>query len=452
MAMSLFETLSGVLRPSVVGSAGALLDEPDIGVRNGLEASFAAILGGLSRTAADSKVMGEVADIVSNRDQLSPTALDALSLLKAGPQSTPMMLGHRLLAAMFGDRQGGIIRAIARASGISTASASTLFTIAAPLVLAQLGRRTSTQGASASSLAALIASEKSPITDAVPPYMRPLVGLTEPGFSGGLLDGSLEGGVRSLLLLAVPLLCVLGIFWYVLPPLQGNVEVTLPDQPVLEGKLEIDRDAWRRDSPAQPSGAPRTDSWDDTPPSGSKTWTSPSVATPERPAQPAAPPSATPAKAPPIAGLVRMTLPDGVEIDVVPMGVEQKMVAFADDRFAFIDKTKWFDFDRLRFMSGSTELTPGSRAQLRNVAKIMKAYPNMKIKIGGYTDNVGEPASNKRLSDGRAKGVMSQLIKLGVLADRLEAEGYGELHPIADNATAEGRAQNRRTAVSIRGR
>jgi outer membrane protein OmpA-like peptidoglycan-associated protein len=259
--------------------------------------------------------------------------------------------------------------------------------------------------------------------------------------------------MRSLLLLALPLLFVLGIFWYVLPPLRGNVELTVPEKPVFEGKIEIDPDAWRRDALSQPSGPAADDARDgrstkldqpDT--SGSRTWTNPYM---KIPAEPAAQP---PAKAPPIAGLVRMTLPDGVDIDVVPFGLEQKVVAFLEDRFAIIDKSKWFDFDRLRFMSGSTELTPGSRAQLRNVAKIMKAYPNMKIKIGGYTDNTGDPASNMRLSDGRAKSAMVQLIKFGVQADRLEAEGYGEQHPVADNATAEGRAKNRRTALSIRAR
>jgi len=268
-----------------------------------------------------------------------------------------------------------------------------------------------------------------------------------------LLEGTLEGGMRSLLLLALPLLFVLGIFWYVLPPLRGNVELTVPEKPVFEGKIEIDPDAWRRDTPSQPSGPAADDARDgrstkldqpDT--SGSRTWTNPYMKIPGEPAvQP-------PAKAPPIAGLVRITLPDGVDIDVVPFGLEQKVVAFLEDRFAIIDKSKWSDFDRLRFMSGSTELTPGSRAQLRNVAKIMKAYPNMKIKIGGYTDNTGDPASNMRLSDGRAKSAMVQLIKFGVLADRLEAEGYGEQHPVADNATAEGRAKNRRTALSIRAR
>jgi outer membrane protein OmpA-like peptidoglycan-associated protein len=448
MATSLFENLSGVLRPTLIGATGAVLDEPDIGVRRGLEASFAAILGGLLRSSGDNRVMNEVADIVSHRDQLATASLDTISLLKSGPASAAMTLGNRLLSTLFGDRQSGIVRAIARASGISTTSASTLLAMAAPMVLGQLGRRTSSQGSTSGSLTALINAEQAPIAVAVPPYMRSLVGMALP-VKGNLFETTLQNGLRSLLLVALTLLCVLGIFWYVLPPLQGNVELTVPEKPVFEGKLEIDADAWRRDTPSQPSG-PATDEaregrsakLDQPDTSGSRTWTNPSMRIPGEPA----------AKAPPIAGLVRMTLPDGVDIDGVPFGVEQKMIAFLEDRFAIIDKSKWFDFDRLRFMSGSTELTPGSRAQLRNVAKIMKAYPNMKIKIGGYTDNIGDPASNMRLSDGRAKSVMVQLIKFGVLADRLEAEGYGEQHPVADNATAEGRAKNRRTALSIRAR
>ena len=456
MATSLFENLSGVLRPALVGAAGAVLDEPDIGIRKGFEVSFAAILGALARSAGDNRVMAEVADIVSNRDQLAAASLDTIALLKSGPASAPIKLGNRLLSALFGDRQSGIVRAIARSSGISASSASTLLAMSAPMVLGQLSRRTNSQGSTPGSLTSLINGEQSPIADAVPPYMRNLVGMAVPE-KRGLFDGSFEGGLRSLILLTLPLLGVLGIFWYVLPPLQGNVELKVPEKPAFEGKIEIDRDAWRHDTPAtQPSKSPGDETWEtessrpsQPATSGSKTWTNPSVT---QPAAPAATQPAQPAKAPPIAGLVRMTLPDGVDIDVAPFGVEQKAVAFAEDRFAIIDKAKWFDFDRLRFMSGSTDLTPGSRAQLRNVAKIMKAYPNMKIKIGGYTDNVGDPASNMRLSDGRAKSVMAQLIKLGVLADRLEAEGYGAQHPIADNATAEGRAKNRRTALSIRAR
>lgn len=82
----------------------------------------------------------------------------------------------------------------------------------------------------------------------------------------------------------------------------------------------------------------------------------------------------------------------------------------------------------------------------------MKAFPTSEVKIGGYTDNVGNPENNLKLSDTRAKSVMSDLVALGIAATRLDAEGYGEQHALADNATPEGRAMNRRTALSVRKR
>ena len=94
-------------------------------------------------------------------------------------------------------------------------------------------------------------------------------------------------------------------------------------------------------------------------------------------------------------------------------------------------------------------MTAASAEQVRNVAAILNAYPSVRLKIGGYTDNVGDPAANLRLSDARANTVMRELIGLGIAPDRLTAEGYGELHPVADNATAEGRARNRRIAFRI---
>src|SRR4029434_3190320 len=95
------------------------------------------------------------------------------------------------------------------------------------------------------------------------------------------------------------------------------------------------------------------------------------------------------------------------------------------------------------------QLEPESRDQLRNVAEIMKAYPNVKMKIGGYTDNVGDPASNLKLSQDRATNVAAALVALGVSSDRLSAEGFGEQFPVADNSTDAGRQQNRRIALRV---
>jgi outer membrane protein OmpA-like peptidoglycan-associated protein len=69
--------------------------------------------------------------------------------------------------------------------------------------------------------------------------------------------------------------------------------------------------------------------------------------------------------------------------------------------------------------------------------------------LGGYTDNVGKPEANVALSQSRAESVKGQLVKMGIAATRLAAEGYGEQHPVADNTTAEGRAQNRRIDIRV---
>jgi len=71
------------------------------------------------------------------------------------------------------------------------------------------------------------------------------------------------------------------------------------------------------------------------------------------------------------------------------------------------------------------------------------------VKIGGYTDDVGSPADNRKLSEERAVNVRAQLIALGVEPYRLEAEGYGEAHPVAENSTESGRAMNRRISMLV---
>jgi len=71
------------------------------------------------------------------------------------------------------------------------------------------------------------------------------------------------------------------------------------------------------------------------------------------------------------------------------------------------------------------------------------------MKVGGYTDNTGDPAANLDLSQRRATNVRQALVDLGVPANRLQAEGFGERHPVADNLTEEGRQQNRRIALNV---
>jgi outer membrane protein OmpA-like peptidoglycan-associated protein len=142
-------------------------------------------------------------------------------------------------------------------------------------------------------------------------------------------------------------------------------------------------------------------------------------------------------------------LPDGVELNIPENGIENKLIAFIEDSSKPVDKETWFDFDRLLFATGSATLEPSSTEQLQNVAAILKAYPNVHLRIGGYTDNTGDAAANMKLSQERASSVLAQLVSLGVDPSRLDAKGYGEEHPVADNATEAGRAQNRRISVRV---
>jgi OOP family OmpA-OmpF porin len=142
-------------------------------------------------------------------------------------------------------------------------------------------------------------------------------------------------------------------------------------------------------------------------------------------------------------------LPDNVSLNIPPNGAEARLLAFIQDPSKGVEPATWFDFDRLLFNTDSAALRPESQEQLRNIAEILKAYPNDHIKIGGYTDNTGDPQSNLNLSQERANGVMAELVALGISPARLEAQGYGEQFPVADNSTEEGRAKNRRVSMRV---
>jgi OmpA-OmpF porin, OOP family len=147
--------------------------------------------------------------------------------------------------------------------------------------------------------------------------------------------------------------------------------------------------------------------------------------------------------------MIDKKLPDGTVLKIGENSVENRLISFIEDDSRNVDKTTWFSFDRLYFETGKSSLKPESKEQLSNIAAIMKAYPEVEIKLGGYTDNTGDAAANKRLSTDRAVNAMKELTTLGVPAERLEAEGYGTEHPIATNETPEGRAQNRRIDVRV---
>ena len=101
------------------------------------------------------------------------------------------------------------------------------------------------------------------------------------------------------------------------------------------------------------------------------------------------------------------------------------------------------------FPYAKSELTPDGHTKLWNVAQILNKYPSRRIEVNGYTDSTGDEARNQLLAQRRADAVKQRLIEFGVNANRITATGYGSANPVASDATAEGRAQNRRVEIIL---
>ncbi|GLR19700.1 OmpA family protein [Portibacter lacus] len=113
----------------------------------------------------------------------------------------------------------------------------------------------------------------------------------------------------------------------------------------------------------------------------------------------------------------------------------------ADDRIVRLDY--------VTFETGSPNLTADSKYELDNVIKALKENTTITTEVSGHTDNTGDAAKNMELSQARAMAVMQYLLDNGIDSSRMNAKGYGQTRPVADNETEEGRQQNRRTEFKI---
>ncbi|MCC7463151.1 MAG: OmpA family protein [Gammaproteobacteria bacterium] len=101
------------------------------------------------------------------------------------------------------------------------------------------------------------------------------------------------------------------------------------------------------------------------------------------------------------------------------------------------------------FEFNSDRLTEASRGVLDGIAADLRKHPRLRIELQGHTDSVGADQYNLALSQKRADAVRTHLVEQGVPAGQLQAKGYGESRPVADNATAAGRAANRRVVMLV---
>jgi len=113
------------------------------------------------------------------------------------------------------------------------------------------------------------------------------------------------------------------------------------------------------------------------------------------------------------------------------------------------EEEKIVRLEYVEFKTGSADLTDDSKYELDNVISTLKERPSLQVEVAGHTDNTGDAAANMQLSVARANAVRDYLLNDGIDASRMNAKGYGQTVPVADNETEEGRQENRRTEFKI---
>lgn len=403
MDTNLLKSLSGYLSPELISEASSLLGESNSGVTKALSGAMPTLLSGMLNNANNPSVMDGIFGLVSDKGFDSTKVLSSLpSLLSKSGNAAALGAGTNMLNLLFGNKQSGLFDLISSFAGVKSSSTSKLMGMAAPMVLGMIGK----SGLNPGSLIKLLTSQEDEIHSALPSGFSDLMGY-------GKVEKDVKKTIHDMktpepdkpnnkwlwpLLLAV---AALALFYFMRNC--NKEEVVAPVEPVVDTVAV-----------APVVEAPKVD-----------------------------------VDFVKLGNLLIVKLPNGVELNAPELGMENKLNLWLADPAKLVDKDTWFDFDRLLFDTGMATLQPKSQEQLKNIAEILMAYPNVEVKIGGYTDNVGDPKANLKLSEERAKTVMQNLVDMGIDAKRLTAEGYGEKHPVASNDTDEGKAQNRRIAMRV---
>jgi outer membrane protein OmpA-like peptidoglycan-associated protein len=381
----MFASLLNTLDSRSVSDVARATAQPEQSVSRALESCVAAIFGGLAGKSGDTGFLKRILDMAPGAP--GTVSWSQMASSAADPNSSLMISGKHLLAALFGSGESAVTSAISRAHHLPPASAATLLTMAAPVVTSFIGKQVRDSGMTMASLASILQHESGTIQSALPS------GLQEIFWPGAVGTATVSPVVaqavrreRHFNWLIPALICsAIGIILAIV--------LTRPQRPTV-GQI----------------------------------------------------PSARYGEASRVAIPPACTLPANVRVR--PGGPASRLQAYLRNPAANTLGPTGLNWN-VAFSKGSAILLPTDQADLRDLAMVLKNCPNVHMTIVGYTDNTGSAAGNLRLSRARAASVVAALESRGVPANRLTAEGRGQANPIASNSTPEGRARNRRVDILV---
>ncbi len=471
---NIVDSLKGYITSELISKASESFGESNSAITKGIDGLLPTILGGLVQKSNDTSAFGGIYDMIKGGAAKNPSLLDNLGSLIGGgnlAQNDPKDLSGSLMSSLFGGKVGGILDLVSSVAGLKRSSSSGLMGLVGPLVMSYLGGIIKDKALDAVGLGKFLRNDSTSIANALPAGMGSLLNLGFAKDAGSkvtsaanktvtnvretaastarattsaakeTVSNTVETSKSSLGKWILPLLALAALGYFfgmrscgdvgnVVDKTAGAVVDKTKDAAGAVGDVAGNAADLAKDAAGAVGDAAGN------------------VA--EGAADMAKDAAGTVGGA--LASLgdfFKTKLPNGFELNIPSLGVESKLVKFLAGNGA-LSKDSWYNFDRLTFATGSANLDMDKSAeQLENIAQIMKAYPNMKIKLGGYTDNTGSAEGNMKLSAARANAVKAALVAKVIDATRIETEGYGSAHPVASNDTAEGRAQNRRIAINI---
>lgn len=419
MSFNLVDSVKGLFGNDLIEKASSVLGENRTNLQTAVSGIVPSILAGLLNKAgsADPNSLLNMA-----KDASQSGILNNLSGLLSN--NSLLSKGTEMLKNLFGDKIASVTSMISNFSGIRETSASSLMSMAAPAALGVLGNHASDTNMSAGGLLTFLNSQKDHIMNALPSGLN-LAGVLGLGSLSGLgnkLSGKLSemGGTvgrgTEKIAQGVEQKAGKGRSW--LPWVLGAIVLLIIIMYFGKGCNSSEKSQ-------TPVVSADTTKMNDTTMN-----------------QPVAP----------VHESLKVKLPDGVELDAYKGGIEDQLVTFLNDPTSVAGKNVWFDFDNLNFKTGSADITEESMKQVQNIVAILKAYPKLKIKIGGYTDKTGDSLNNIKLSKSRADAVVAALKNEGSKSTQVTgAEGYGsQFAKAAADAPDEERKKDRRIAVSVR--
>lgn len=423
--MNLIEMLKNEVGDNVISSLSQKAGVTEDQVKTGFSAGIPAVLAGILKNGAGAGILDKILPGAGGAG-----AADHPENLLNSQDDSLLEKGKSMLSSLFGSDKGAVTSALSSSTGLSEAKSVGLMAMIVPLVTGFIAKIMASKNWSASDLLGKIFESKSEIAAALPAGLSSSLGIGEvhiPEVPKANLhrttaippvnvpDKAPGGGFIKWL---IPLLIVVVALWWLLGRQGCNKTEVTSTMDSVTAKIDTmgGKMSGAVDATVVAVQGKLNDAGDFVKDLGAK---------------------------------MSRKLPDGKEISIAANSVEDKLIGFIEDKNKPVDKTTWFTFDRLYFETGKSNLKPESQEQLNNIAAILVAYPMVTLKLGGYTDNTGDAAVNKKISNERANTAKNELVKLGIDSKRLEAEGYGDEHPVASNDTPEGRAQNRRIDIRV---